>query len=77
LLSVGGLYFSQDPRWSAWRVPMQSIAFWGILILIGSVMNPQDFSAGLWNPFTIGTAIVILLLVVFQIGMEIQRVRMV
>lgn len=75
LLGVGGLYFSQDPRWSAWRVPMQSITFWGILILIGAFMNPQDFTGGLWNPFTIGTAIVILSLLVFQVGMEIQRVR--
>lgn len=75
LLGVGGLYTSQDPRWSAWRVPLQSITLWGILILIGAFMNPQDFAAGLWNPFTIGTAIVILLLVVFQIWMEIQRYR--
>jgi membrane-bound metal-dependent hydrolase YbcI (DUF457 family) len=75
LLGVGGLYISQDPRWSAWRVPMQSITFWGILILIGAFMNPQDFTAGLWNPFTIGTAIVILSLLVFQVWMEIQRMR--
>jgi hypothetical protein len=73
LLGVGGLYASQDNRWSAWRMPMQSITFWGILILIGAFMNPQDFTIGLWNPFTIGTAVVIVLLIVFQIGMEIRR----
>jgi hypothetical protein len=75
LLGVGGLYAGQDPRWSAWRIPLQSITFWGILILIGAFTNPQDFTAGLWNPFTIGTAIVILSLLVFQVWMEIQRLR--
>jgi len=75
LLGVGGLYASQDSRWSAWRIPMQSITFWGILILIGAFMNPGDFSNGLWNPFTLGTAIVVVLLLAFQIGMETQRRR--
>lgn len=70
LLGVGGFYVSQDPRWSVWQVPLQSITFWGVLILIGAFMNPQDFTNGLWNPFTIGTAVVILLLVAFQVGMK-------
>ena len=73
LLGVGGLYASQDLRWSAWRMPMQSITFWGILILIGAFMNPTDFKNGLWNPFTVGTAVVIVELIAFQVGMESQR----
>jgi len=73
LLGVGGFYAGQDNRWSAWRVPLQSITFWGILILIGAFMNPQDFTNGVWNPFTIGTATVILLLTAFHIGMEFRR----
>ena len=73
LLGVGGLYASQDSRWSAWRMPMQSITFWGILILIGAFMNSGDFTNGLWNPFTIGTAVMVMLLLAFQIGMEIRR----
>jgi len=77
LLGVGGLYASQDSRWSAWRVPMQSITFWGILILIGAFMNPGDFTKGLWNPFTIGTALVVVLLLAFQVRMELQRKRIV
>ena len=75
LLGVGGLYASQDSRWSAWRMPMQSITFWGILILIGAFMNPTDFTNGLWNPFTIATAVVIVVLLAFQVGMELQRKR--
>ena len=56
-------------------MPMQSITFWGILILIGAFMNPGDFTNGLWNPFTLGTAVVIVLLLAFQIGMESQHMR--
>lgn len=76
LLGVGGLYASQDPRWSAWRVPLQSITVWGVLILVGALMNPQDFTTGLWNPFTVGTAVVIVSLLVFQGGMEIRKTQM-
>ena len=73
LLGVGGLYACQDSRWSAWRMPLQSITFWGILILIGAFLNPQDFANGLLNPFTTGTAVVVVALLALQIGMETQR----
>ena len=76
LLGVGGLYISSDPRWSAWRVPLQSITLWGILILVGAIMNPADFTDGLVNPFTFGTAAVVVLLILFQIGMETQPRRL-
>lgn len=76
LLGVGGIYASQDSRWSAWRVPLQSITLWGILILVGAFMNPQDFTDGLLNPFTLGTAAVVVLLIIFQIGMESQPKRL-
>lgn len=71
LLGIGGFYVSRDSRWSVWQVPLQSITFWGILILIGVFLNPQDFTNGVLNLFTIGTLVVILLLVAFQIGMKI------
>lgn len=76
LLGVGGLYASQDARWSAWRVPLQSITLWGILILIGAYMNRADFTNGPLNPFTLGTAAVVLLLIFFQVGMESQPKRL-
>jgi hypothetical protein len=77
LLGVGGLYASQDSRWSAWHMPMQSITFWGILILIGAFMNPQDFTNGLWNPFTVGTTLVVVTLTAFQVWMEIHRKQLI
>lgn len=72
LLGIGGLVASQDPRWSAWRVPLQSITLWGILIVIAALMNPEDFPDGLWNPFTLGTAVVVVTLIAFQVGMELR-----
>jgi len=75
LLGVGGLYTAQDSRWSAWRIPLQSITFWGVLTLIGAFMNPADFMKGIWNPFSVGTAVAILSLLGFQVWMESQRRR--
>jgi len=73
LLGVGGLYTSRDPRWSAWRIPLQSITLWALLVLVGAFMNPGDFLGGVWNSFTIGTALSILMLVIFQIAMAIRQ----
>ena len=75
LLGVGGLFTSRDPRWSAWRIPLQSITLWAALVLIGAFMNPGDFTRGVWNSFTIGTGLSILMLIVFQIWMEMRRKR--
>jgi hypothetical protein len=58
-------------------MPMQSITFWGILILIAVFLNPKDFTNGLWNPFTVGTALVVVTLIAFQVWMETQRKRMI
>jgi hypothetical protein len=73
LLGIGGFYVSQDSRWSVWQVPLQSITLWGILILIGALMNPLDFTNGVWNLFTIGTLVVLLALIAFQIRMKMIR----
>ncbi len=75
LLGVGGLYTSRDRRWSAWRVPLQSITLWASLVLIGALMNPGDFAGGVLNAFTVGTGLSILMLVAFQIWMETTRRR--
>lgn len=74
LLGVGGIMTSRDPRWSAWRTPMQSITLWAVLVLVGAFRNPQDFApAGVWNVFTIGTLISVAAMVIFQVGMEFKR----
>ena len=73
LLGIGGLFTSRDSRWSAWRIPLQSITLWATLVLIGVFMNPGDFASGVWNSFTIGTGLSILMLVAFQIWMEVRK----
>jgi peptidoglycan/LPS O-acetylase OafA/YrhL len=73
LLGIGGLSTSRDSRWSAWRIPLQSITLWATLVVIGALMNPSDFVSGIWNSFTIGTLLSILMLVTFQVWMEVQR----
>jgi len=74
LLGVGGLVTARETRWSAWRIPLQSIPFWPILVELGALFNPADFtSLSRWNPFTLGTLISILAMIVFQVGMELKR----
>lgn len=51
LLGVGGLFTSRDPRWSAWRIPLQSITLWIVLIFIGAFLNPGDFTNGFLESF--------------------------
>lgn len=75
LLGVGGLFTSRDSRWSAWRIPLQSITLWAVLVLLGVFMNPGDFAGGVWNSFTVGTLLSILMLVTFQVWMEARRTR--
>ncbi len=74
LLAVGGLTISRDNRWSSWRVALQSILLWAVLVLIGAFMNPQDFApAGVINPFTIGTLLSVVMLLIFHLWMDSQR----
>jgi hypothetical protein len=73
LLGVGGLYTSRDTRWSAWKIPLQSITLWAALVVLASFLNPNDFSAGVWNSFTIGTLLSVLMLLVFQFGIPLAQ----
>jgi hypothetical protein len=49
---------------------LQSITLWATLVFVGALLNPGDFQGGVLNSFTIGTALSILMLVAFQVGME-------
>ncbi|MFN2136269.1 MAG: hypothetical protein ACK2UK_09960 [Candidatus Promineifilaceae bacterium] len=49
LLGVGLLAMASDRRWSAWPVPMQSIAIWYVLLLGAFVWHQEEFGAGLLN----------------------------
>lgn len=73
LLGVGGLFTSRETRWSAWQIPLQSITLWAALVVLASFLNPNDFSAGAWNSFTIGITLFVLVLLAFQFGIHLAR----
>jgi hypothetical protein len=49
LLGVGGIVIGGERRWSAWRVGMESIAIWHVLILAAGIINRKDFHSGPFN----------------------------
>ncbi len=73
LLGVGGIVISRDPRWSAWRVGLQSIGLWHILVVIGALFNQADFFNGLLNWYLISVTLVLIGMAVLYIQMESSR----
>ncbi|HSF79850.1 MAG TPA: hypothetical protein VLA49_01370 [Anaerolineales bacterium] len=73
LLGVGGLVISRDRRWSAWRVGLQSIGLWHLLVVIAALLNPTDFTAGLLNWYLVSVVIVLLSMLALFLQMERQR----
>ena len=49
LQATGELYISFDQRWSAWRIAIESIAAWEILVLVGGLFHRADLTPGLFN----------------------------
>jgi hypothetical protein len=49
LLGVGALVMSYERRWSGWKVPLECIAVWHILVLVAAFLNGGDFKSGLLN----------------------------
>ena len=76
LLGIGGIVTGRETRWSAWCIPVQSITLWAVLVLVGALLNPQDFtSARVWNPFSLGMLVGVFAMTVFQLGMELKRMQ--
>ncbi len=73
LLGVGGIVIGSEMRWSAWRIGLQSIAIWHILVIAGAVVHRSDFRAGFVNWYTLGVLLVILLMIFLYIRMELRR----
>jgi len=73
LLGVGGLVISRDRRWSAWRVGLQSIGLWHLLVVIAALLNPADFTAGLVNWYLISVILVLVGMLVLFLQMEGKR----
>ncbi len=53
ILGVGALAMASDQRWSAWGIPMQSIAIWYGLMLVALFWHQAELgAAGLLNWYT-------------------------
>lgn len=58
LLGAGAIALALDRRWSAWRIPLETILLWQGLVLVALVLHRGDLTGGtLMNPFTAYTLI--------------------
>ncbi len=73
LLGVGMFTLSNETRWSGWKVALESIAIWHVLVIIAMVMNSNDFKANLINWYTIFVAVMLVVIFVFYPVMEIRK----
>lgn len=73
LLGVGAFTMSRERRWSGWKVPLESIAIWHVLVFVAALMKPNDFKAGLLNWYTISIAVMVIGIFVFYPLMEMRR----
>jgi len=75
LLGVGGLVIGRETRWSSWRVGLQSIGLWQLLVVIAALVNPADFSGGLFNWYLVSVIVVLVGMAGLYVVMELQRRR--
>jgi hypothetical protein len=73
LLGVGALTMSMERRWSGWKVPLESIAIWHILVFLAAFMNSSDFKNGLLNWYTASIGVMLIGIFVFYPMMEMRR----
>jgi hypothetical protein len=73
LLGVGGIVISRDSRWSAWKVGLQSIGLWQLLVLVAAYSNADEFRSGLGSWYIVSVIFVLAGMVVLYIAME--RIR--
>jgi hypothetical protein len=73
LLGVGAFTMSRERRWSGWKVPLESIAIWHVLVFAAALLNPNDFKAGLFNWYTLSIAVMTIGILIFYPLMEMRR----
>jgi hypothetical protein len=72
LLGVGGLRMATESRWSGWRISMESIGLWHLLVVVAAVANPGDF-AGRLNWYIPAVVVLLIVMATTYIVMERQR----
>ena len=73
VIGTGAWMISLDPRWTAWRAMLEGIFIAYSLIFVAAFMNPDDFTAGIFNWYTVLMGIMLLAIFVFYLRMESQR----
>jgi len=73
LLSVGAFTMSIETRWSGWKVPLESIAIWHILVFVAAFMNPSDFKTSVINWYTLSIGVMLIGIFIFYPMMEMQK----
>lgn len=73
LLGVGSFAISTDRRWTAWRIPMQSIFIWHALVLVAFFMKASDFTRSIVNWYTLAIAAMVIGMAAIYFAMEKQR----
>lgn len=53
LLGAGALALAGDRRWSAWPVPMQTIALWQALLLLALFRHQEELSGGFLSGYAL------------------------
>lgn len=74
LLGVGALALRGERRWSAWRVPLQSVLLWQALLALAFLWRRDDFGpGGPLNWFTLFTVGGLLVAAAFYLTLERRR----
>jgi len=73
LLGVGAFAMSNEKRWSGWKIPLECIAIWHLLVFVAAFMNPSDFKTGLANWYTIAIGVMVIGIFIFYPMMEMRR----
>jgi hypothetical protein len=70
LLGVGGIVISADTRWSAWKVGLQSIGLWHLLVVVAAFVRRADFHNGLGNWYLASVVVVLVGMFTLYLMME-------
>jgi len=73
LLSVGAFTMSTEIRWSAWKVPLESIAIWHVLVVVAMIINRSELKPGLLNWYTIAISGMLIGIFIFYALSEMRR----
>lgn len=73
LMGVGGIVISADTRWSAWKVGLQSIGSWHLLVVVAAFSRRADFLNGLGNWYLASVVVVLVGMLLLYLMMEARR----